>query len=195
MGKVQLSMTMSLDGFVAAPNGDDADLHHYLFGGTIPVTKGGYTFHLTSQRAAELFDEGISELGAVVMGRRAFDTSGQNPPFQMPTFVLTRQARQPETTDGATTTFVSNGIDRALAQAKDAAGDKDVVIFGGANIAQQYLKAGLLDEINLDLVPVLLGEGIRLFDNLGPDRIELAPTRVIETPDVTFLRFRPVPSK
>jgi len=90
------------------------------------------------------------------------------------------------------TTFVTDGIESTLKQAKAAAGDKDVVVGGGANTAQQLMKAGLLDEIQIHLIPVLLGAGIRLFDHIGTEPIELETTRVIEAPDVTHLRFRVV---
>jgi dihydrofolate reductase len=111
----------------------------------------------------------------------------------MPVFVVTHEARDPVATEGGTTfTFVTAGIESALAQARAAAGDRDISVAGGANIAQQYLKAGLLDEIQIHLVPVLLGGGVRLFDDPGPHRVELERTRVVESPGVTHLRFRVV---
>lgn len=118
---------------------------------------------------------------------------GDNPPFRHPVFVITHEAREKEVKDGGTTyTFVTDGIESALEQAKAAAGDKDVKVAGGANTVQQYIKAGLLDEIQVHIAPVLLGDGIRLFDHLGAERIELEKTRVIESPGVTHLRFRVV---
>jgi dihydrofolate reductase len=111
----------------------------------------------------------------------------------MPVFVVTHEARETVTKEGGTTfTFVTDGIESALKQAQAAAGDNDVSVAGGANIVQQYLRAGLLDEVQIHLVPVLLGEGHRLFDHLGAEHIEWERTRVIESPGVTHLRFRVV---
>ncbi len=127
------------------------------------------------------------------MGRRVFDNGvepwGENPPFHVPAFVVTHGAREPLAKEGGTTyTFVTDGIESALAQA--VAGDRDVVLGGGADIVRQFIKAGLLDELQIHLVPVLLGDGIRLFDQMGPGHIELECTRVIDVPGVTHLRFR-----
>jgi dihydrofolate reductase len=107
-------------------------------------------------------------------------------------FVLTHHAREPVTKQGGTTfAFVTDGIEAALGQARAAARDKDVLVAGGADVIQQYLKAGLLDELQIHVVPVLLGDGVRLFeDHLGSDRPELECTRVIESPAVTHLRYR-----
>jgi dihydrofolate reductase len=116
---------------------------------------------------------------------------GANPPFHVPVFVLTHNAKDMVAKEGGTTfTFVTDGIESALEQAQAAAGDKDVSVAGGASIVQQSIKAGLLDELQIHLVPLLLGEGRRLFDHLGTDHIELESTRVIESPGVTHLRFR-----
>jgi dihydrofolate reductase len=130
------------------------------------------------------------------MGRRMFDHAeepwGDDPPFHTQVFVLTHRAREPLVKEGGTTfTFVTDGIERALEEAKAAAGDKDVSIAGGANAIQQYLKAGLLDEMQIHVVPVLLGDGRRLFEDLGTEPIELEGIRVIDSKDVTHLRFRP----
>jgi dihydrofolate reductase len=109
----------------------------------------------------------------------------------MPVFVLTHEARETEAKEGGTTfTFVTDGIESALDQARAAAGDKNISVGGGAHTVQQYLSAGLLDEIQIHLAPVLLGGGIRLFEHLGTKQVELERTRVIESPDVTHLRFR-----
>jgi dihydrofolate reductase len=112
---------------------------------------------------------------------------GDNPPFHMPVFVVTHDAREELVKEGGTTfTFVTDGIESVLGQAKAVAGDKDVLVAGGANIIQQCIKAKLIDEIQIHLVPVLLGGGIRLFDQLD---VELGQSRVIESPGVTHLRF------
>jgi dihydrofolate reductase len=113
--------------------------------------------------------------------------------FHGPVFVVTHTAREELVKEGGTTfTFATDGLESALAQAKAAAGDKDVSIAGGANIIQQCLTAGLLDEIQIHVAPVLLGEGRRLFESTGTEQIELETTRVIESPGVTHLRFRVV---
>ncbi|MGH2789029.1 MAG: dihydrofolate reductase family protein [Actinomycetota bacterium] len=118
---------------------------------------------------------------------------GDDPPFHTPVFVLTRFEREPREMQGGTTfTFVTTGIESALAQAKEAAGHKDVSLAGGANVFQQYLEAGMVDELQLNLVPIVLGDGTRLFDNIAGTDIKLEPVRVVETPDVTHLKYRVV---
>ena len=120
---------------------------------------------------------------------------GDDPPFRMPVFVLTHHERdQVAKENGTTFTFVTDGVEAALEQARAAAGDKNVGIAGGATLVQQYLAAGLVDELQIHLAPVFLGGGVRLFDRLGPNLIELQPTRVIESPSVTHLRFSAAPS-
>ena len=144
---------------------------------------------------AGVLDELYARTGAILMGRRMFDVGvqpwGDPPPFHgLPVFVLTHQARAPIPRQGGTTyTFITTGIEVGLEQASAAAGGKDVGIWGGATIMRQYLTAGLLDEMQIHLIPVLLGDGVRLFDQLGPERIELERTRAIQTPGATHLRF------
>ena len=203
MGKSTVDMSMSLDGFIAGPN-DSVER---------PLGEGGERLHewiydLASWRErhgleggktdtdAEVLDESFKDTAAVVVGRRMFDVAngwGDNPPFHMPVFVITHNASEKLVKEGGTTfTFVTDGIERALEQAKAAAGDKDVSVAGGANIIQQYLSAGQLDEIQIHLVPVLLGDGVRLFHHIGVEQIELETTRVIESPGVTHIKFRVV---
>jgi len=118
---------------------------------------------------------------------------GDDPPFHHAVFVLTHHARESVTMQGGTTfTYITAGIDAALEQARAAAGDKDVALAGGANAVQQYLKAGLLDELQIHLVPVLLGGGVRLLDNLGSEPPVLECTRVIDSANVTHLSYRVV---
>ena len=118
---------------------------------------------------------------------------GEDPPFHTPVFVLTHHAREPLVKQGGTTfTFITAGIESALAQAREAAGGKDVALGGGANVAQQYLKAGLIDELQIHLVPVLLGDGARLFEDLEPAKIGLECTRAVQAPGVTHLTYRVV---
>jgi dihydrofolate reductase len=180
---------MSLDGFITGPNegvgnalGDDGSrLHEWMF-------------HAKTDADAEIVEEVYATTGAILMGKRMFDVGvepwGDPPPFRMPVFVLTHEAREPLPRQGGTTyTFVTDGLEAGLEQARAAAGGKDVGIWRGANIIRQYLKAGLLDEMQIHLVPVLLGEGVRLFEDLGTERIELRRTRSIETASATHLRF------
>jgi dihydrofolate reductase len=192
MSKLHCDISMSLDGFITGPDegvekplGDDAGrLHDWMFAARTDAD-------------AEVLHEVYARTGAILMGRRMFDVGvepwGDPPPFERPVFVLTHEARDPMPMQGGTTyNFVTDGIEAALEHAKAAAGTKDVGIWGGANVMRQYLKAGLLDEIQIHLTPILLGEGVRLFDDLGPERIELERTRTIETPSATHLRFRVV---
>jgi dihydrofolate reductase len=141
--------------------------------------------------------EQFARLGAVVMGRRMFDGGegpwGDNPPYHAPVFIATHRSRETVTKQGGTTyTFVTDGAASAIAPAKAAAGDNDVWVPGGALIIQELLHAGLLDEVNIHLVPVLLGQGRRLFEQSAGQTIELECTRVIASPRVTHLRYRPV---
>ncbi len=202
MGQVVFEISMSLDGFIAGPNdrpglglGEGGErLHQWAYDLASWRERHGLAGGQTN-RDAELLDEAFRNTGASIVGRRMFDNAegwGENPPFDMPVFVLTHQAREPLVKGGTTFTFVTDGIENALAQARAAAGAKNVAIGGGANVAQQYLKAGLLDEIEIHLVPLLLGDGIRMFDHLGDAQIELERTRVIDSPSVTHLRFRVV---
>jgi dihydrofolate reductase len=201
MGKVVLDITMSLDGFVAGPND----------GPELGLGEGGERLHewvydLASWRephgleggevnsSSEVLDESLKSTGAVVLGKRMFDNAhgwGDEPPFRKPVFVLTHTAREPLAKEGGTTfTFVTDGVESAVEQAKAAAGGKDVYVAGGANTAQQFLKAGLLDEMQLHVVPLLLGGGVRLFEGVGAEEVGLETTRVIDSPGVTHLRFR-----
>lgn len=190
MGKVVANFSMSLDGFIAGTNGDDNGLHNWVFEGTVPVTVGGMTFHLTSQKSAEVFYEFVQNMGACVLGRRAFGAASENPLFQLPSFVLSNEERDEVLKEGTKITFVTDGIESALQQAKVAAGDKDVYVFGGANTVQQYLEAGLLEEIDIDLVPTLLGDGLRLFEHAGKGHIGLEKIESMDAPGVKHLSYR-----
>lgn len=198
MASVTVDISMSLDGFISGPNGDlDVErLHEWLYDLASWREPHGLAGGKTGSDS-EILDEAFRNTGAVVMGRRMFDVAegpwGDEPPFHMPVFVVTHRAREKLVKQGGTTfTFVTDGIESALQQAKAAAGDKDVSVAGGANIIQQYLRAGLLDQIQIHLVSVLLGAGRRLFDHLGPEYIALESTRVIASTGVTHLRFRVV---
>jgi dihydrofolate reductase len=183
MGKVILDMSMSLDGFIAGPNGEDRGLYNWYF-----APSGG---------SQEVIDELINTLGAIVMGRRTYEVGDEQDgfadnPYSAVNFVLTHHVPEKQPTGSTPFVFVTDGIESALQQAKAAAGDRDVALGGGANTAQQYLRAGLIDEIQIHLVPVVLGNGIRLFDHLDPKPIELESTRVIEAPDVTHILYHVV---
>jgi dihydrofolate reductase len=190
MGIVTADMSMSLDGYIAGPKDDGNPggelealdtLHAWMF-----PPHGDF-----EQIARERFEN----VGAVVLGRRMFDLGepfwGEDPSFHAPVFVLTHRAKDPLARKGGTTYFfVTDGMQRALAQAREAAGERNVMVMGGANALQQFLKAGLLDELLLHLVPVLIGEGIRLFENTGVEPIALEQMSMTETAGVTHLRFR-----
>jgi dihydrofolate reductase len=194
MGKVVLDITISLDGFVAALNVDIARpmgdggmcLHNWLFGdGTISATR------IDREVADEVF---ALTTGAFVIGRRMFDVGegpwGEDGAFGKPCFVLTHRGKDKLVKGATTFSFVTDGIESALEQAKAAADGKNVFVMGGANIAQQYLKAGLVDEMRIHVAPVLLGAGTRLFDNINAQQIKLETTRVLESPLATHLNFR-----
>ena len=211
MGKLTLDISMSLDGYIAGPNqtleeplGEGGEgLHEWVFGLKSWRERHGLAGGETNVDS-EVVEESIRNTAATVMGRRMFSGGegpwqddpnadawwGDDPPFHHPVFVLTHHARAPVAKEGGTPfTFVTDGIQAALEQARAAAGDRDVAVAGGADVAQQYLKAGLLDELQLHLVPVLLGDGVRLLDLTGAP-VRLERTRVIESPTgVTHLRY------
>ncbi|TYB43908.1 dihydrofolate reductase family protein [Actinomadura chibensis] len=188
MGVVVLHKSMSLDGFVAGPD----------IGAEHPMGKGGMRLHewmftdRPDPRDREVVAAISASVGAVVVGRRTFDVGlphWQDTPYPAPTFVLTHQARDELAMKSASFAFVTDGIETALKAAREAAGDKDVIVMG-AQTGRQFLSAGLLDEMQINLVPVMLGAGTRLLDDLG--HIELERTQVIASDAVTHLRFRVV---
>jgi dihydrofolate reductase len=209
-----VDITMSLDGFVAGP---DPTIEGPLGAGGERLHEWVYDLDSWRQRHglsggernadAEVVDEGLAATGAVIMGRRMFSGGtgpweddpvadgwwGDDPPFGVPVFILTHHPRETVTKEGGTTfTFATDGIEAALGQARAAAGDRNVAVAGGANVVQQYLKAGALDEIQIHIAPILLGGGTLLFGELGPDRPGLEITRVIHSPAVTHLRYHVV---
>jgi dihydrofolate reductase len=209
--RLRLTISMSLDGFVAGPN---QSVDH-------PLGMGGMRLHewvvpLAAWRKAhgmeggevnessKLVEESVANIGATIMGRNMFgghpgawDANkpwngwwGEDPPFHHPVFVLTHHARAPLKMQGGTTfTFVTGGIQAALEQARNAAGGKDISLAGGAKACAQYLKAGLVDEMEINLAPTLLGSGERLFDGAGEDLHGLKLVRTIATPAVVHLKF------
>jgi dihydrofolate reductase len=193
MQKVTSEISMSLDGFITDPN---ASVGSPLEGND-PGRLHDWRFDAKTETDAATVDEIYESTGAVMIGKRMFDVGfepwGDPPPFGMPVFVVTHEEREPLPMQGGTTyTFVTDGIEAALERARAAAGDKNVGIWGGANIIRQYLKAGLLDEMQIHLIPVLLGGSIRLFEDFDPEGIELRKTSSIETPGATHLRFEVV---
>jgi dihydrofolate reductase len=195
MGKVTSEISMSLDGFITDPK---ASVGSPLEGND-PGRLSDWQFEAKTKTEtdAAIVDEVYASTGAVLIGKRMFDVGfepwGDPPPFRMPVFVVTHEAREPLPMQGGTTyTFVTDGIEAALERARDAARDKNVGVWGGANIMRQYLKAGLLDEMQIHLIPVLLGGGVRLFEDLDPEGIELRRTSSIETPGATHFRFEVV---
>ncbi|MGH3607050.1 MAG: dihydrofolate reductase family protein [Pseudonocardiaceae bacterium] len=186
-------MSISLDGFVAGSGGGAADvgLHNWLTDGDTP-SRMNPSFRL-SEPSAEFFDEGVGTIGAVVAGRRTYDVSnawgGRGPMPGLPLFVVTHRAPDAAPSSDSPYTFVTGGVEAAVAQARAAARDRDVHLMG-ANIIQQAIRAGLLDELVLSLVPVVLGDGVRLLDGLP--RLQLEVVRVISAPGVTHLTYRVV---
>jgi dihydrofolate reductase len=211
VAKLRFEISVSLDGFVAGPNQSEEhplgeggmQLHEWAFklaAWRVPHGREGGEVNAST----EVVEESLDNIGATVMGRNMFGGGpgpwgdepwdgwwGENPPFHTPVFVLTHHKREPLEKQGGTTfTFVTDGIESALQLAKEAAGGKDVKLGGGADVAQQYLRAGLIDELQLNLVPILLGDGSRLFDKPGDAEVKLEPVRVVEAPGVTHLRYR-----
>jgi dihydrofolate reductase len=210
MSQVTCQISVSLDGFVAGPNQSLEE----------PLGEGGerlheWAFATDSWREqhgkrggehtadAEVADEVMRGVGAFVMGRKMFGGGdgpwdedwrgwwGEDPPFHARVFVLTHHPREPLAMQGGTTfTFVTDGIESALEQARAVAGDQDVAIAGGASAVQQYLAAGLLDELYLHIVPVVLGAGERLLDGVGDPALQ--PVEVVASPAVTHVRYRVV---
>ncbi len=203
MGKVILGLTMSLDGFVAGLNDSSANplgdggqsLFAWYFSGDTPVTfRGDVPAFKVSRASAAYLETMIQTIGAMVAGRRMFDIADAwhgHPPGEGACFIVTHAPPPEWVKPGSPFTFVTDGVASAVAQAKAAAGEKHVAI-SSANIGQQCLQAGLLDEIHLDLAPVLLGGGVRLFDNLGHAPMALEPLHVIEGMGVTHVGYRVV---
>jgi len=211
MPKLRLRISMSLDGFVAGPSQSVQNplgiggmrLHEWAF----PLAQWRARHGLEGGEVNEssgVVEESLVNIGATVMGRNMFGGHpgpwraqepwngwwGANPPYHHPVFVLTHHARAPLELEGGTTfTFVTGGIETALEQGLRAASGKDVSLAGGANAARQYLVAGLVDEMEISLVPTLLGSGERLFDGVGDDLHGLELVRTVAAPHVTHLKF------
>lgn len=213
MPSVRFNISMSLDGFVAGTNQSEENplgeggmrLHEWIFGlaaWRAPHGQEGGEDNVSN----EIVQASLENVGATLMGRNMFGGKGpwgdepwdgwwgEDPPFHVPVFVVTHHAREPLVKHGGTTfTFVTDGVESALEQARQAAGAKDVALGGGASVAQQCLKAGLIDEMTIHLVPILLGDGARLFDDLDGAAFGLECVRAIATPGVAHLTYRAVP--
>ena len=211
MTKVRANISISADGYVAGPNqsldnplGEGGEsLHEWLIGlraWRAPHGLEGGEVNVSSTVA----EETQANVGAEIMGRGKFGGGpgpwsdepwtgwwGDEPPFHMPVFVLTHHEREPLTLSDTTFTFVTGGIEEALEEARSAAAGKDVFIGGGAKTINQYLAAGLLDELELHVVQLILGGGARLFDGVGPD-LRLEQVRTVEAPGVTHVKYRVV---
>jgi dihydrofolate reductase len=211
MSKLTFDITMSLDGFIAGRNpgpelplGEGGEqLHEWVFGlrswRELAGLEGGET-----NRDDEIVRESTANVGAVIMGRGMFgrgdegpwDESwegwwGDDPPYKAPVFVLSHHPREPVRKLGGTTfEFVTDGIEAALQRARAAAGDKNIAIAGGASVAQQYLRAGLLDDFQVHVAPIMLGGGTRLFGDAEGEALALEIVRVVESPNVTHVRYR-----
>jgi dihydrofolate reductase len=209
MSKLQFEISVSVDGYVAGPNQSE---EHPLGEGGEQLHE--WVIKLKAWReqhgreggevnaSSEIVERAMENVGAVIMGRKMFGGGpgpwgedpwtgwwGESPPFHVPVFVLTHHEREPLPLEGGTTFyFVTEGIEAALEQAREAAGGQDVKLAGGAAAAQEYLAAGLVDEIQLNIAPILLGGGERLFENVGAD-LGLVQEQVVHTPDVTHVRY------
>lgn len=195
MGKVITQFTMSLDGFIADPQDDVGRLLRWYFQGDtdFPVPGSGMNFKL-SQASAALLQREWGAFGAIVTGRRDFDVSkawGGKPPLAVPTFIITHHPPQEWLYPGSPFTFVTEGVAHAIELAQAAVGTRDIAL-SGTQIVQQGFQAGLVDAIYIDLAPLLLGTGIRLFDHLGVTPIDLAITEVVAGRGVTHLRYQVV---
>jgi dihydrofolate reductase len=212
MSKVRVHIAISADGYVAGPNqsqenplGEGGEALHAWFielkAWREPHGRDGGEVNANTPIA----EESTANVGAEIMGRGKFGPPGggpwgedpwqgwwgEDPPFHKPVFVITHHEREPLTLSDTTFTFVTDGIEDALERAREAAGDKDVYIGGGADIINQYLAAGLVDELEVHIAPLILGGGERLFDGVGPD-LKLEQLRAVEGPGVAHLKYRVV---
>lgn len=213
MTQVKFDISTSLDGYVAGP---DPDLEQPLGAGGEQLHEWVVKLSIWREQHGlaggevnadnEIVAESIEGIGAYVMGRGMFGGGegswgaepwsgwwGEEPPFHAPVFVVTHHARAPLPREGGTTFhFVTEGVEAAVAQAQQAAGEADVLLAGGASVIQQALRAGLVDEFQLHVAPVLLGGGTPLFAGLGPDDVQVETVRAVESPSVTHLKYRVV---
>ncbi len=193
MSKVVSSFTMSLDGFIADSHDDIGSLFKWYYSGdtAFPLPNTNLVFKM-SAASLELFQSYFKTTGALVTGRHDFDVShawGGKPPFDAPTFIVTHKAPEEWVKEGSPFNFVTDGVASAVQQAKQVAGDKNVLV-SGSKIVQQSIKAGLIDELHIDLASILLGDGVSLFGTLDIQPLDLERFLVVEGKDVTHLRYR-----
>jgi dihydrofolate reductase len=211
MSKLRCHISISADGFVAGPNqsaenplGEGGEeLHDWVV--SLSAWREAHDMQGGEvNESSRIMEETLENIGAAVMGRNMFGPPaggdwdeqwkgwwGDNPPYHYDVFVVTHHPRDPVEMEGGTTFhFVTDGIERALEQAKESANGKDVGLWGGAQVINQYLAAGLLDELELHITPVLLGGGARLFDDLGGAEVKLEQVRAVEAPGVTHVKYR-----
>jgi dihydrofolate reductase len=210
MSKLRVHISVSADGYVAGPNqskvnplGEGGEsLHDWVV--ALKVWRDPHSMEGGEVNASTpVVEDALANVGAEIMGRGKFGGGpgpwgddpwpgwwGENPPFHMPVFVLTHHERDPLTLSDTTFTFVTDGIKSALEQARQAAAGKDVTVGGGADAINQYLAAGLVDELELHIVPLVLGGGARLFEGIAPN-LTLEQVRAVEAPGVTHLKYRP----
>ena len=212
MTNIKADISISLDGYVAGPNQSEENplgvggeqLHDWAL--ELKAWREPHGMEGGEENASTpVMKERTADIGAEIMGRGMFGPPdggpwggepwqgwwGEDPPFHTPVFVLTHHEREPLTLSDTTFTFVTDGIGSALEQARDVAGGKDVLIGGGADVINQYLAAGLVDQVALHVVPILLGGGERLFAGVGPD-LQLEQLRAVEAPGVAHLKYRVV---
>lgn len=203
MSKIFFAVGTSMDGFLAGLNGGAKNplgdggtaIHKWLyqqkaFHELLEFGKGGET-----GKDNDILKEIISRTGASIMGKRMFEEGEanwpENAPFHTPVFVLTKEVREPwERKGGTTFYFINDGIESALQKAKQAAGNKDIRIAGGANTIQQFLNAGLVDDFTINYSPVMLGKGVRLFDNIDKGKFTLEIVEAVNSPLITHLRYK-----
>ncbi len=209
MGKVIADISMSLDGYIAGPSPTSEEpLGHggeHLHDWVVKLESWRKHHGMTGGEIGQdndVVQESTANIGAYIMGRKMFSGGsgswendgnadgwwGDTPPFHAPVFILTKHARETVNKEGGTTfTFVTDGIESAFKQAKEAAGDKDIQVSGGADVIQQFIAAGFVDELQIHIAHIILGGGRRLLENLGDAKFE--KIRVIDSPDVTHLKF------
>ena len=199
MTKVLAAITMSMDGYIAGSNdrpgaglGDDGErLHYWMFGD--PSTDGTAGRGGPAEVDRAYLDELFSSGGAWIVGRTMHDLAngwGDDPGFGLPVFVVTHRDRETVVKGDTTFTFVTGGLDEALRQAREAAGEKNVIVMGGADVLRQCLDAGIVDELALTIAPILIGSGKRLFDGIASTDLRFEPVAVIESPVATHIRYR-----
>lgn len=212
MSRLRCHITISLDGCVAGPNqsadhpmGEGAErLHEWAFSLAAWRQLHGMEGGSEVNESTRILEESSANIGAGIMGRNMFGPAGggpwgdgewtgwwgDDPPYHCPVFVLTHHPRDPLRMRGGTTFhFVTDGVESALEQARDAAGGKDVRLWGGAQVVNEYLAAGLLNDLELHVVPILLGDGARLFADLGTAEVRFEQVRAVQAPGVTHLKY------